>query len=49
MCAELLRLRITCSIGEAVGISHRRIVSPSLDRSAFAPYRFPPEVILLAV
>jgi hypothetical protein len=45
----LLRLRITCSIGEAVGISHRRIVSPWFDRSAFAPYRFPPEVILLAV
>jgi hypothetical protein len=30
-------------------MSHRRIVSPSFDRSAFAGYRFPPEVILLAV
>ncbi len=30
-------------------MSHRRVVSPSFDRSAFAGFRFPPEVILLAV
>ena len=30
-------------------MSRRRVVSPSFDRSAFAGFRFPPEVILLAV
>ncbi|MGK0478424.1 MAG: hypothetical protein ACJAQ9_001460 [Ilumatobacter sp.] len=30
-------------------MSHRRVVSPSFDRSAFAGYRFEPEAILLAV
>ena len=30
-------------------MSHRRVVSPSFDRSAFAGFRFPPDVILLAV
>ena len=30
-------------------MSHRRVVSPSFDRSAFAGFRFPPQVILLAV
>ncbi len=30
-------------------MSHRRVVPPLFDRSAFAGFRFPPEVILLAV
>lgn len=30
-------------------MGHGRVVSPSFDRSAFAGFRFPPEVILLAV
>ncbi len=30
-------------------MSRRRVVSPPLERSSFAGYRFPPEVILLAV
>ena len=30
-------------------MSHRRNQSPQVDRSAFAGYRFPPEVIMLAV
>ena len=30
-------------------MSRHRVTSPSFDRSAFAGYRFPPEVILLAV
>ena len=30
-------------------MSRRHVVSPSFGRSAFAGYRFPPEVILLAV
>jgi transposase, IS6 family len=30
-------------------MSHRRVVSSSFDRSAFVGFRFPPEVILLAV
>ena len=30
-------------------MSHRRVVPSSFDRSAFAGFRFPPEVILLAV
>jgi IS6 family transposase len=35
--------------GEGVGMSRDRRVSPSFDRSAFVGYRFPPEVIVLAV
>ena len=35
--------------GEAVGMSPRRATSQSVDRSAFAGYRFPPDVVLLAV
>lgn len=30
-------------------IRHHRVVSPPFGRSAFAGYRFPPDVILLAV
>jgi IS6 family transposase len=30
-------------------MSHHRNQSPPVDRSAFAGYRFPPEVIMLAV
>ena len=30
-------------------MNHRRSASPPVDRSAFAGYRFPPEVIMLAV
>lgn len=30
-------------------MNHHRVISPSFDRSAFAGFRFPPEVILLAV
>ncbi len=30
-------------------MSHRRNQSPRVDRSAFAGYRFPPEVVMLAV
>jgi IS6 family transposase len=45
----LLHPRIGAPVGEAVGMSHRRVVSPSFDRSAFAGFRFPPEVIMLAV
>ncbi len=37
-------------LGEGIEMSrHHRVVSPPLERSAFAGYRFPPEVILLAV
>ena len=35
--------------GKDVWMSHHRNQSPPVDRSAFAGYRFPPEVILLAV
>ena len=45
----LLHPRIGCPVGEAVGMSRRCVVSPSFDRSAFVGFRFPPEVILLAV
>ncbi len=30
-------------------MTHHRNQSPPVDRSAFASYRFPPEVIMLAV
>ena len=40
---------MTCLVGEAAGMSHRRVVPSLFYRSAFAGFRFPPEVILLAV
>ncbi len=35
--------------GESVVMGYHREQTPLQDRSAFAGYRFPPEVILLAV
>jgi hypothetical protein len=35
--------------GEGTGVKFRRIHPPPIDRSAFTGYRFPPEVIMLAV
>jgi transposase-like protein len=43
-------VRATPSIDEAVGVEHRNLIRPiQPSRSAFAGFRFPPEVILLAV
>ena len=44
----LLRWRITLTVGEGRGVKSSR-VDPRFPASSFVGYRFPPEVILLAV
>ena len=45
----VLRYGIGSSPGRAKRVSHRRNHPVPIDRTAFAGYRFPPEVIMLAV